>query len=195
MITTSSEYNPTSIIYPPKVYSNISEFQALSVAYDKECRLIMKRLESIYKNRFFFSLDNEGCSRWEKMMKIKVNSSYTLDDRRFTISTKYTGSRPYTEKRVRKLLEDLVGSDNYTFNIDYIKKHAVCKINLGVKHQLAAVVDLMENILPLNITYDAILLYNTHEILAQFTHEQLSHFTHEELREMPVEKMKERLGI
>jgi len=42
---------------------------------------------------------------------------------------------------------------------------------------------MLEKTVPLNISFDVELLYNTHEMLGGYTHEYLGKFTHQQLKE------------
>ena len=67
--------------------------------------------------------------------------------------------------------------------LDYSKNHLTCKLNLGVKARMDSVKDLIEKTVPLNISTEVVLLYNTHKMLASKTHKELGKYTHTELRE------------
>ncbi len=173
---------PTCIDYVPTVYANIDEFQELARVYNIELQRLQKELIRVFNNFYIESLDEDGCNRWEKILKLRVNSTYTLEDRRFNIMAKLKGNLPYTMFRLREILSELLGEENYIIDMDYEKMHMEIKLNLGVKNQLKSISNMLEEFLPLNITYTIVLLYNTHEVLARFTHEELARYTHEELR-------------
>lgn len=183
MIGVKSEYQPTTLEYIPYVYAEIQEFQELSKAYNIELINLMSAIDDIYNNYHIDSLNEYGCDRWEKILNLKTNASYTLEDRRFSIKVKLLGDRPYTLIKLKELIVNLIGDGNYKLNLNTATNHLNCKLNLGVKNQLNAVIDLIDRILPLNISYDVQLLFNTHEILGRRTHEQLTRHTHRQLRE------------
>lgn len=174
---------PNVIEYPPPVYSDILEFKALARAYDIELKIIMDSLNSLWNNFYIDSLDDYGCSRWETILGLKTNSSYTLEDRRFAIKVKFLGYRPYTSLKVKEILNNLLGEGNYELYLDMTKNHLSCKLNLGVKKQMNAAIDMLEKVVPLNISLSVELLYNTHAMLSRFTHGYLGGFTHQQLRE------------
>lgn len=183
MIGTNSVYSPTTLEYLPYVYRNILEFQELSKSYNSELKLIMDALDNLYNNYHIDSLNEYGCTRWEKILKLKSNDSFSLEDRRFAIKVKLLGHRPYTFFRLKEMLNNIVGEDNYKLNLEVNRNHLICKLNLGVKHQMKTIKDLLDKIVPLNISLETELLYNTHEILGNYTHEYLGGFTHQQLRE------------
>lgn len=183
MLGSNTDYIPSCIEYIPSVYADIEEFKALAKAYDIECKLLMNDFDKVANNYFLDTLDEYGCSRWEKFLRLDMSSNYSLEDRRFIIKLKLIGYRPYTYLRLKELLNDMCGSDGYMLNFNPASKHLVCKVDLGVKFQQRAIDLMLENMLPLDITFNTELLYNTHEILSQFTHQYMSGLTHQQLKE------------
>lgn len=183
MITTDIDYKSNTLAHLPHVYRKIKEFRELANTYDKENELIARRVQETFDNFFILSLNEYGCSRWEKILKIKVNDSYTLEDRRFNILTKLIGLRPYTKKKLKYLLDALVGEGNYTSNIDNREKILEVNLGLAAKNQMRALEELLDNILPANMVIKTSLKYNKHEMLTKYTHQQLEKATHEQLRE------------
>lgn len=188
MVTTDIEYKSSCISYLPPVYAKILEFQQLANVYDKENEKIAKEVERVFGNFFILSLDEYGCKRWESILKIKVNASNTIEDRRFAILTKLLGMRPYTYNKLKELLSGLVGKDNYKLNRDIREKVLSVKLNLAVKNQRRVILELLDNIVPANMIIKVDLLYNTHEILSKDTHEELNSYSHTDLRESEVLK-------
>lgn len=183
MIGFKDEYMPKCIDFIPPVYANIKEFQALAKSYNAELTLTANRLDEVYNNFFIDSLNEYGCIRWEKILKLESNNSFSLKDRRFAIKVKLLGHRPYTFFRLKKILNDVISEDNYRLDLDVDKNHITCRVNLGVKARFITIKNMLEKTVPLNISLDVELLYNTHEMLGGYTHEYLGKFTHQQLKE------------
>lgn len=183
MINREERVFSSCLDYIPPIYREIEEFQELANIYNLEINKVDDELIRVFNNFFINTLDEQGCQRWEKICKIKINSNFSLEDRRFAIKVKLLGTSPYTKKRFDELLTQLVGKDNYKLIADYNNKNLSCFVDLGVKNQLYAVRELLENILQMDWTFDVELLFNTHEILSAYTHEHLGRFTHNQLRE------------
>lgn len=183
MITTDIEYKSSTLSYIPQVYGKIKEFKALSEAYNRENEMLATKIKETFDNFFILSLNEYGCERWEKILNIKVNSGNTLEDRRFAILTRLLGMRPYTRKKIKQILDALIGENNYTFDLDFRQKTLKMKMGLAVKNQRRSVDELLDSIIPANITIDTMLMYNTHEMLNRYTNEQLNKATHLQLRE------------
>ncbi|MDU1174727.1 putative phage tail protein [Peptostreptococcus anaerobius] len=183
MIGYKDIYKADCLAYIPPVYSDILEFKALAKCFNLELERTGTRLEEVENNFFIDSLNEYGCERWEKMLDIKTNYSNSVEDRRFAIKAKLLGLRPYTYERLKYFLINLIGEHNFILEMDYSKNHLTCKLNLGVKARMDSVKDLIEKTVPLNISTEVVLLYNTHKMLASKTHKELGKHTHTELRE------------
>ena len=57
------------------------------------------------------------------------------------------------------------------------------KLALTSKKMISDVTELLEEILPLNMTYNVQVMWNQHITLKSFTHKELSKYTHKQIRE------------
>ncbi|MDU3423635.1 putative phage tail protein [Peptostreptococcus sp.] len=183
MIAYKDKYQSNCLEHIPPVFSNILEFKALAETYNMELVLTMNRLDEVHSNFFIDSLNEYGCTRWEKILKLRVNTSYTLEERRFEIKTKLIGLRPYTYKKLVNLLDTLVGREKYIMALDTATNHLLVKLDLGARRMMLSAKELLENTVPMNISLEIELLYNTHEMMEVLTHEQMEAYTHQSLKE------------
>lgn len=98
--------------YLPEFFHDIIDFAELCKTYDVEFLLLEKEIEKLLNNFFFDFLGEEGCKRWEDILKISMRETDTLEDRRFRIKSIYFGDTPYTKKTMLERLEMLVGKGN-----------------------------------------------------------------------------------
>lgn len=167
----------------PPYLKELKEFQEISRVMNPFLDDLRFAIDRLIINNYLNEMDEGACSRWESILNLKVYNTDTLDDRRFRIISKHTTLIPYTERRLKEMINTLVGIENYILDIDTKKMHVNCKINLGVKKQMNVVKKLLDGVIPLNMTINVELLYNTHETLSRYTHKQLSNYNHEQLRE------------
>ena len=66
-------------------------------------------------------------------------------------------------------------------DIDPIKCHVIFNLELSAQNLKNAVAELLEKVLPLNLTYEINLAYNKHADLASYQHKELNNYTHKEL--------------
>lgn len=169
--------------YLPEFFHDIIDFAELCKTYDVEFLLLEKEIEKLLNNFFFDFLGEEGCKRWEDILKISMRETDTLEDRRFRIKSIYLGDTPYTERTLLEKLEMLVGTGNVTVDIDVENSKVTVRLSLSRKNKIAEVEKMIDRMVPLNMVIDSDLLYNTHERLGLYTHAYLSKFTHQGLKE------------
>ena len=169
--------------YLPEELKKYKEFIAIGDTVDKQFDKLETDKSRVLLNGFIMTLDDYGCTRWEKMLHLVRRDSDSLEDRRFRIATKFLSQLPYTEKKLREMLTGLCGEDGYSLNVDILSECVQVRIQLSRRNQFNTVRHMLEEIVPLNLRLSVRLLYNTHRILSGYTHRQLSKFTHNQLKE------------
>lgn len=74
-------------------------------------------MDEIYANQFLDSLTEIGCLIWERLLSITVTADETLEERRQTIKSYFAGDLPYTENKLREVLESLAGPGKVTLTV------------------------------------------------------------------------------
>lgn len=162
----------------------IKEYIEITKSEDVELNNLLIALDTTLDNMFIQTADEAGISRFEKLMGIKPATGEALDDRRFNVATKWVDEIPYSEAVLNNTLTLLCGEEGYRLVKDYAQYKIDILINLGKSDQFDAVVNKLSDMMPCNLIYNVMLMYNTHQILSQFTHTQLSGYTHKQLREV-----------
>ena len=177
-------YDRKLIEYLPEFLRDIREYKAiLTDAVEPEVVALFQAIETALNDQFVQTASEYGVSRYEKMLKISSKSSYSLDDRKFTILTKINEHVPYTLTALKQKLESLCGKDNYSVEVDANKYTLKVRIAMSVKNQYNDVAVMLEKIVPANMIIDLSLMYNQHQLWNPYTHEQLSEsYTHYQLR-------------
>ena len=146
-----------------------------------EFELAWQNAENTLADQFVMTATINGVERWEKIFDIVPKATDTLDERRFVILSKMNEQPPYTLPLLRSILNTLCGEGGYTLYLNADKYLLTIKLALSNEKNYAAIVDLLDRILPANLARE-ISMYNTHGILGNYTHGQLAQFTHDELR-------------
>lgn len=165
----------------PLYLQEYSELAEIMNTETLEFRLLESRHNRMIDNRYIISCDEEGISRFEKILSVTPKSNDTLEDRIFRCLTKWNVSLPYNYAFLERKLRELCGTE-YTIDFDIPGQTMIVKIGIAQKNQYDSVVDILEEIVPCQIVLDISLLYNQHLTLAKFTHAQLAKFTHTQLR-------------
>ena len=71
----------------------------------------------------------------------------------------------------------------YAFVMNDSKTDVAVKLALKTKNMINDVDVLLDQMLPLNMTYSVIVMWNSYEILSNMKHDELSAYTHKSLRE------------
>ena len=129
-------------------------------------------------NNFYPETANEeGVARWEQMLGITPDG--TLKERKFKLKSVINNYAPYTERRIKSMINTLIGEDKYTFDLNGYELEV--RLQLGTKNNLKAVDELLNNTLPAHIQYLASLQYNSYSML-NYTHSDLGTMTHEDIK-------------
>ena len=168
--------------YLPPIIAEIEQFQHLANAVNPELNNLWANYKNIFDNQFISSLDENGCSHWEKLLKITPMGTDTLDDRHFKILARLNENIPYTYRKLENLLTTLCGN-NYTMQLKNDEYKLIVRIALSAQKQFNEVKKLLVKFVPANIIIDLDLLYNQYKNLANKTHDELKIYTHKQLKE------------
>lgn len=170
------------IAYLPEFLQEYRELASIMNAESPEFQFIIEDTNSNTDNMFVATADDEGLKRYEEMLHIQALDDDTLTDRRTRIMTKFTNLQPYTFKTMYDRLIQLAGEDNV--HIELIPNEYQLKVGLGLDQarKYDIVEEIVQEMIPANLDYSVVILFNTHEVLSQFTHDILSDYSHEEVR-------------
>lgn len=161
---------------------SIAEIREIIKAMKPEFEALESNIYKVLNSLFLIDLDEDGCTRYEKMLGIEMSPDDTLEDRRFRILALYKGDTPYTIVSLRRKLEELCGAENVEITLDEANYSIKILIGLASKNRFDAAYGIITKMLPCNISLDYSLKYNQHMTLGKYTHAQLAALTHEQLR-------------
>ena len=169
------------IQYLPQFMQDYLEIQEITKAEQPEVDLAWDGAENALADQFILDATEYGVSRWEKMLGIFPKDTDTLDERKFRILAKQNQELPYTLRKLEQVLTILCGKDGFSVEVIYAQYHVLVKLALANEKNRQEVVDILQKMIPANMTQEVQIMYNTHRMLAPFTHRQLSAYTHEQL--------------
>lgn len=167
----------------PEVIGNIRDIKAIYDINEQQEKKVDSAISSISRNLFIDTADVNHVSRWEKMLKLSVYATDTLNDRRFRVKSKIIERLPYTYKILINKLNALCDPGGYILEVDTDAQTVLCYINLSNKGKLSDFEKILDEIIPMNMTIQVELLFNSHERVGGFTHTELSKLTHYDIRE------------
>lgn len=169
--------------YLPQIFKQVEEIQAIAHVETPILEGLWQAIEDILNDQFIVTATDSGLSRQEKMLKLNVPATDTIETRRFRLLSRYQEQAPYTNKVLKQLLDSLLGEGKYYYERNVAEKWLTVKLELTVKGQFEAVELMLERITPQNMILKVELRYNQHIMLTRYTHAQLAAFTHKHLRE------------
>lgn len=172
------------IDYLPDNLRRVREFSELCTVNDPD-KAEMKGDMDIDTDDFFTpSATADGIERWESIMQITAPGGATIEERRFTLSSRVNNRSPFSEKRIIGMLDTLLGNVNYDFTMSLSTFILTVDLEIGTKYMIDSVKELLNNVVPAHIDVMVNIKWNTHQMLSVYTHEQLSEHTHSEIQEM-----------
>lgn len=170
------------IDYLPAYIGQYVQIQNITNAQQDEVENLWMESETILSNAFIESANEYAVKRYEDIMGITTNPTFTIEERKFNIIATINGELPYTLEKLHEILETLCGVGGYSVELVYEAYKIEIKVALTAKNNLETVRETVEKIIPCNLERIIELLYNQHSTLGKFTHGELSNYTHYELR-------------
>lgn len=175
--------NVIIIDYLIEPLKGIKEIQAVNDVENPILNAEWGLYEHQLNNQFVVSTDEYGISRYEKMLKIKVSDTDTLETRIFNVLTKYQEEGPFTWKKLQMILDSMLGVGNYTLERDVANKILNVKLQLTISRQYEILSEFLERVTPQNMILNIQLRYNTWEQIKPFTWGELLSKTWGEVKE------------
>lgn len=154
------------IEYIPLFLQDVREFQEIFKVEDKEIESLKTQIENMLKEVIVNTSESYGLERYEKIYNIQNNTT-DLETRRFNIISKINNRLPYTVNWLVNKLNNTVGKENYTLNVDH--NRYTIKIEVMALFQDIAVLlnrDLREQ-LPANLII-TVNLFQTEQCMQYF---------------------------
>lgn len=166
----------------PEIIRSIPDIKKIyEINADQEA-VLDASVNALFDDIFLETMDETKTARWEKMLSIIPLDTDTLSERQFRIQTRVLERMPYTYRVILRKLQTLCpGGVNWT--VDTEKQLIIVRVALASKNMRADVDELLDNVLPLNMEYTLIILYNTYAMLAKHTNGNLKQFTHQQMRD------------
>ena len=171
------------IEYYPEWLREFREIKVLSKLQQTQSEKLWNCLQSIIDNNFLETLDEYGCSKWEKALELQVKEGMTIEERRANIIGRHLEERPFTVTKFKNMLNALCGDGEYILNITSSTYTVVVSLRLDKKDQKNAILKLMSRVLPANMLYSVDIMYNEYSIFKTKKYGELKNYTYAQLRE------------
>ena len=142
--------------YLPPFMREYREMKYIMSAENPELQLLNDNSETLMDNQFIVSCNEQGISRFEKMLNIEPLPSDSLQTRIGRVWAKWIDTIPYTIKALKNKLDVLAGEGTHTEVVDYNNYTLSVKIDIESSNVFKAVNELLEDIIPMNMTFDTL---------------------------------------
>ena len=170
------------IDYLPQYMQDYMEIANIMGTEQPEIDKLWGSIEAAFSDQFIMDASAYGVARWESMLKISPKDTDTLDERKFRILSRLNQELPYTMNRLKEVLTNLCGADGFTIELYENQYHIEIKLAVGNGNNYGEVQNLLNKMIPANMTQYIQVMYNTHFALKNLTHRYLSAFTHDQVR-------------
>lgn len=164
------------IDYYPLVLREVYEIKLLSLIFDKSLLTLEDSMMNLRDELYLSTATSAGLEIWERVLGIAVTDD-DVEVRRFKIRSKLLGDNT----SLRTKLNALLGQDKYKIVVYPKECHILFSLELSAQKLKPVVIELLEKVLPVNLTYEVDLAYNKHIDLQPYSRTELSKYTHKEL--------------
>ncbi|MCI8610008.1 MAG: DUF2313 domain-containing protein [Firmicutes bacterium] len=156
------------IEYLPEFLRAFREFRFLTDKEQAQAKELWLALEKLWNNQYIETLDEDGCKRWETILKLRHPKDSSLKERRSGILSKMAEQRPFTMRTLKNTLTTLCGEGN--FHVELLPADYALRIKVRVPAEttnrdalglLRTVDRYVERVKPCNLTYESS-LYDRH---------------------------------
>ena len=143
------------IKYLPEFMAEYREMKIITDVEDPEFNLFWGLLRQTVNNQFITTCDEQGISKFEKMLKLYPYESDTLEMRIARVLVEWNAQLPYTMRSLKQMLDVLCGAGNYRVklrNNEYVLEIDTFFYDSKMLTQLNK---LLLKVLPANLAYDS----------------------------------------
>ncbi len=137
--------------YLPEYLKEYKELFKIMEVENPEFNLAIKQTEKILNNLFISTCDEDGISKFEKLMNIIPFKNDRLKGRISRVMSRWYEELPYSLKFLIRKLNNLCGVDNYELDINGYLLNITT--HFEYPNQIEEITYLLENVLPANMKY------------------------------------------
>ncbi len=135
--------------YLPEFISNTEEFQQLDATVSVEINKLRDKLLQLQDNQFIESADDEGLSRYEKMLSIPYSKDVAT--RRFNILNKYNSTIPFTMMWLTNTLNTTLGKGNFLLDMNCNNYALTISVASSKEHLISSLYKDLRKKIPCNL--------------------------------------------
>ena len=167
--------------YLPTYVSEYREIKEIMNSMSQEVQALVNSVDTFKDNLFIYTTNEKGIERYEQLVGITPLDTDTLSDRQYKVVSKWNVAIPYTMRSLQEKLSALCGG-NDKIQVEMVDTYSISvKVGLTEKNKLEATDTMVKNLIPCNMTYEVILMYNTHGLIGAYPNKILEQLTYDEM--------------
>jgi len=166
----------------PEIIAQIPDIRQIYAMGEKQEARLDNAVSVLENDIFLETMDEAKTARWERMLSIAPSSTDTLTERRLRVQAKAMERMPFTYRVVLRKLYTLCPHGLATW-FNWEGQDVTIKVPAASRNLCGDIEGLLEDVLPLNMTYSVTLVYGTYGALARRTHGKLAGYTHRQVRD------------
>ena len=143
------------INYLPDFMAEYKEMQLITDVENPEYNLFWEILRQTVDNQFIITCDDQGISKFEKMLKLYPYESDTLEMRIARVLVEWNAQLPYTMRSLKQMLDVLCGAGNYRIKLRNDEYVLVIDTYFYDSKMLTQLNKLLLKVLPANLAYES----------------------------------------
>lgn len=173
--------------YLPLYVQEYREIQHIMNAEEPEFQLVEDDSEIIKDNMFILYTNEVGIKRYEDMLGLTALQNDTLYNRQVKVLSYYTNTVVYTLRGLIERLNIICGVGNYVVALNANEYELNVSLHVRVKNLFNTINAILKDMIPANMVWTCVIVYNTHEALSVYPHYILMQFTHQELYDTAID--------
>lgn len=139
------------VSYLPQFIADYKEINSTLTAENPEFILVWEAADKVLKNEFIATADENGISRFEKILKIFPSVEDTLESRRSRVQARWFTTLPYTWRMFIQKLIALCGENSFTVTKQFDFYRVDLNMQLELFGQIGEVEKTVEAMFPCNM--------------------------------------------
>lgn len=171
------------IDYLPEFVQKISEISKIMEVTQPEIDEIEIEVYRLLRNLFVSDTDVEGIELFENMLDIIPKLTDTLEKRQTDVLAIYNKVLPFTLENYIRMLDSICGLAGYELILIYEDFYLEVILELKNKHFQQSIIDMSEEVVPMNMNFFITLNYNTWRKVSFISWGGATNYTWESIRE------------
>ena len=113
----------------PQFFQDILEYPEIMKAWSKGLDMVGVNSQQVWNNLYVQTCDSDTLAQYEAYLGINPSSGDSLTVRRARVMSRLMVSIPYSERKIRSLLDEMYGEGNYTLTVDSVNCEAHMQIH------------------------------------------------------------------